>query len=89
MASLLRVCLLSVVRLLLPLFGRSATRRAFRSIFARFISPRSQIPVLQSQIPVPESHFPFRFAKDAAPIPNAVGLLKINFPFSNFNFQFP
>ena len=27
-------------------------------------------------------------AKDAAPIPNAVGLLKIKFPFSTFNFQF-
>ena len=27
--------------------------------------------------------------KDAAPIPNAEGLLKTNFQFSNFNFQFP
>ena len=33
-------------------------RRAFRCIFARFISPRSQIPVPQSQIPVPASQIP-------------------------------
>ena len=38
--------------------GVPLRRRAFRYIFARFISPRSQIPVPQSQIPVPESHFP-------------------------------
>ena len=59
-------------------FGRSATRRAFRYIFARLISPRS--PIL-----VPKSHSPFpnpishHLAKDAAPIPNAKGLLKIIF----------
>ena len=41
------------------LFGRSASRRAFRYIFARFISPRSKISP-NSPIPVPESHFPFR-----------------------------
>ena len=44
-------------------------RRAFRYIFARFISPRSQISVPKSRIP-----FPVPLAKDAAPIPNAMGV---------------
>ena len=34
-----------------------ATRRAFRYIFARFISPRSKISP-NSQIPVPRSRIP-------------------------------
>ena len=44
---------------------------------SKFPNPRSPIP------------FPVPLAKDAAPIPNAEGLLKTNFQFSNFNFQFP
>ena len=40
------------LRVLVTLFWAFATRRAFRYIFFRFISPRSQIPV-------PKSHFPF------------------------------
>ena len=69
-------------------FGRSATRRAFRYIFARIIFlslknlSKSHSP---PPFPNPNSHY---LAKDAAAIPNAVGLLKIKFPFSTFNFQF-
>ena len=56
-------------------FGRSATRRAFRYIFARLnfpatkISPKSHFPS-----PNPNSHY---LAKDAAPIPNALGTSKL------------
>ena len=58
------------------LFGRSASRRAFRYIFARFISPRSQIPVPNSQFPILRSRSPFPtpLAKDAASIPNALAM---------------
>ena len=52
-------------------FGRSATRRAFRYIFARFISPRSQIPAPIPHSPSPNPIVPKTLAKDAAPIPNA------------------
>ena len=44
-------------------------RRTFRYIFAHFISPRSPIPNPRSRIP-----FPVPLAKDAAAIPNAMGV---------------
>ena len=52
--------------------GVRQSRRAFRYIFARIISPHSQIP--PNPIPAPESHCPQTLAKDAAPIPNAAGV---------------
>ena len=57
-------------------FGRSASRRAFRYIFARLIS----VSLPQIPFPNPISRFPFpnpeTLAKDAAPIPNALAAIK-------------
>ena len=59
-------------------FGRSASRRAFRYIFARLISV--SLPQIPFQFPNPISRFPFpnpeTLAKDAAPIPNALAAIK-------------
>ena len=58
-------------------FGRSASRRAFRYIFARLISvsltQNINSALRQAQRPRSRSQntFPFPLAKDAAPIPNA------------------
>ena len=68
---------LSVVRSpLTVVFIRAfATRRAFRYIFARFIS--APLPNSRSPIPNPRSRIPFPvpLTKDAASIPNALGEL--------------
>ena len=58
----------TIYLLIVNSFGRSATRRAFRYIFARLISPRSKKSVPESHSPYPN---PDSLAKDAAPIPNA------------------
>ena len=68
-------------------FGRSALRRAFRYIFARLVFPRlktARYPLSVVRCLLSQKSL----AKDAAAIPNALGLLKTNFPFSTLNFQF-
>ena len=59
---------------LVPSSGRSASRRAFRYIFAR-LNPIS-LPKTHSRIPSPKP-VPDSLAKDAAPIPNATCKKKI------------
>ena len=60
------------------LCGRSATRRAFRYIFARLISisrPKLDLGTSTSSVTSSSSPklVPDLLAKDAAPIPNALG----------------
>ena len=70
-------------------FGRSGyRRRAFRSIFARFC-----FLLAQKYLQIPKSPFPnpnSQLRSQRMPLQSLThwGLLKINFPFSTFNFQF-